>query len=74
MSVSLAVAESVTEVLVPVAASAGAVSVADGGSFVPLPPPVRGAPAIQSGAATRLAEGAPATLEPAVAPEPSFRP
>ena len=72
LSVSVAVAESVTEVAVPDAASAGALSAIDGGRR--LPPPLNGAPGVQVGPAMRVPDGAPATLELAVAPDPSFRP
>ena len=58
LSVSLAVAESVTAVAVPVAASAGALSATVGGAFVPLPPPPSGAPAVHVGVADERARGA----------------
>ena len=72
LSESVPVAESVTDVAVPLAASAGALSATTGA--LPLPPPLNGAPAVQVAPPVRVPDGAPATLEAALVPEPSLRP
>ena len=72
LSVSVPVAESVTEVAVPDAASAGALSAIVGVALPP--PPLNGAPGVQVAPPTSVPAGAPATLELAVVPVPSLRP